>query len=584
MIVDRRRLLLSGTGAAALATTATESRAATNWDRTVDVIVVGSGACGTVAAIRARESGASVLLVEAQPHAGGHAICSGGNIPLGGGTSVQKKWGVTDSPDILFRDLTDWSVVEPNGAADYRYNDHEIVRAFADHSAATCEFILAHGVVLVDKAPDTRGGGSVGNSVPREMHAAPMDWPLIQTGKPAAPDRRRTMSTGNGLMHPLLAAAKAADIEILLSHKLTSVHREQPLAGAVTGVSVEAAGRTLMLKADKAVILATGGSTTNVNFRRMFDPRLTEEYCGVAGMPWSEQDASGEIAGMAVGAALWGLANNVGEFGSKITKPGSIGTRYGYVNLRWFPGSEVFDKARAIGLKVQNWQNVVCVNMLGKRFFDETEGQFFANNYHDVDPYVPGSYRNARGNRWNPQNWINAAMAGIGDGHNGGGPIWALFDANGAAREKWDTAPPNVDYDGGFCFRADSLAELARKIVMTHQRVPMPPENLVATVERYNAFVALGKDDEFGKAGPLYRIDEPPFYAAWSTPVLHDTRAGLRINDKCQVLDMTGAIIPGLYSGGETAGGFSQHGLARALTQGFIAGGNASGEATRSRS
>ena len=50
------------------------------------------------------------------------------------------------------------------------------------------------------------------------------------------------------------------------------------------------------VRARKAVIIATGGSTGNVNFRRMFDPRLTEEYCGLAGMPYSDQDASGEIA------------------------------------------------------------------------------------------------------------------------------------------------------------------------------------------------------------------------------------------------------------------------------------------------
>ena len=52
------------------------------------------------------------------------------------------------------------------------------------------------------------------------------------------------------------------------------------------------------------MIVATGGSTGNVNFRRMFDPRLTEEYCGLAGMPWSDQDASGELAAMAIGASL----------------------------------------------------------------------------------------------------------------------------------------------------------------------------------------------------------------------------------------------------------------------------------------
>ena len=66
--------------------------------------------------------------------------------------------------------------------------------------------------------------------------------------------------------------------------------------------------------------------------------------------------------------------------------------------------------------------------------------------------------------------------------------------------------------------------------------------------------------------------------AAWATPVIHDTRAGLRINAKCQVVDMKGEVIPRLYCGGETAGGFSMHGLARCLCQGFIAGKNAHDE------
>ena len=81
--------------------------------------------------------------------------------------------------------------------------------------------------------------------------------------------------------------------------------------------------RGLTIRARKAVIIATGGSTGNVNFRRMFDPRLTEEYCGLAGMPWSDQDASGEMAAMAIGASLWGFYNQTGEFGYNVTKPGA---------------------------------------------------------------------------------------------------------------------------------------------------------------------------------------------------------------------------------------------------------------------
>ena len=93
-----------------------------DWDREADVVVIGAGATGLPAAIIACEAGCSVILVEAEKDIGGHAIISGGNVPLGGGTSVQQKYGIADSPDLLFRDLTDWSVVGPNGFPDYRCN------------------------------------------------------------------------------------------------------------------------------------------------------------------------------------------------------------------------------------------------------------------------------------------------------------------------------------------------------------------------------------------------------------------------------------------------------------------------------
>jgi len=575
MTVNRRDVLLKGGAtAAALATTAAAQPAAAQamqWHHTADVVVIGSGAFGLPAAIVAKEAGSSVIVVEAQPHVGGHARCSGGNLPLGGGNSIQKKYGIEDSPDLVFKDLTDWSVVQPNGFPDYRYNDHEIIRAFADNSAPTVEFLLAHGVVFVDKAPDRRGGSSVGNSVLRTLHCAPMDWPLIQTGAPANPANRATMSTGNGLMQPLDAAARRIGVEYLLEHKMTKIHRENG-AGRVLGVTADNKGTMVNIRARKAVIIATGGSTGNVNFRRQFDPRLTEEYCGLAGMPYSDQDASGEIAAMLIGASLWGLYNQTAETGSSLTKPGQIGTQYGYVNLRWMPGSPMFSKARATGLRVSDWQNVITVNMLGKRFYDETGRQFTANAYKGIDPYSHGSYLNAKNVRFDPNNWINAAMAGIGDGKNGGGPIWAIFDSAAAEREKWDPKSPNVDIDNGFFFVADTIPELAKKIVMKYQRVPMPPENLARTVGDYNSFVDVGRDFDFGKPRPLYTIAKPPFYAAWATPVLHDTRAGLRINARCQVVDMNGEVIAGLYCGGESAGGFSQHGLARAACQGYIAG------------
>src|SRR6266516_7949881 len=132
---------------------------------------LGAGIGHLPAAIAAIDAGASVLVVEANYDIGGHAILSGGNIPLGGGTSAQRKYGIMDSPDLVFADLTDWSIVQPNGWPDYRYNDRAIMRAFADHCVQTYEFLLANGVNFKDVPPDNVGAHSTGNSAPRENHA-----------------------------------------------------------------------------------------------------------------------------------------------------------------------------------------------------------------------------------------------------------------------------------------------------------------------------------------------------------------------------------------------------------------------------
>jgi len=576
-------LTSAAVAAAGLVPEAAAASTGMKWDREADVVVIGSGAVGFPAAIQAREAGASVILLEAQNHVGGHAITSGGNVPLGGGTSAQKKHGIVDSPDLLFADLTDWSVVQPNGFPDYRYNDKEIIRAFADNCVPTFDWLVAHGVIFVDKAPDEAGGRSVGNSVPREMHCAAMGWPQVTNGKPVDPARAATTSLGIGLIGPLEIWARKLAIPILLEHKMTGIIREKPTSGRVVGVTVDSKGRKLRIGARKAVIIATGGSTGNVNFRRIFDPRLTEEYNGVAGEPWSFQDASGELAAMAIGASLWGAYNQVGEFGANITKAVRIGCQYGY-HLTWRPGSPVFHLARATGLHVADWQNVILVNQAGRRFYDETVDQITANDYNSINPYVQGSYRNLETVKYRPHplNFINAALAGTGLPVNGGGPIWAIFDAEAVKREKWNPAPPDVDIDAGYFFSANTIAELAGKAIMKYQLKGLPAAALQNTVARYNSFVDAGKDLDFDKSAPRYKIQTPPFYAAWATPVIHDTRAGLRINAQCQVVDLNGQVIPGLYCGGESAGGFSQHGLARCTVQGLIAGKHAAAQKVRS--
>ena len=137
----------------------------------------------------------------------------------------------------------------------------------------------------------------------------------------------------------------------------------------------------------------------------------------------------------------------------------------------------MFRLARATGLTVEDWQNVIFVNQFGKRFWNEVDGSY---------------------------NFFAACMAWHGDKGklNGGGPIWAIFDADAAAREKWNTKPPNVDPDG-FFFSADTIAELAGKIKNPYQKQPMPGAVLQETVARYNSFVTAGADPDFKKPTPL---------------------------------------------------------------------------------
>ena len=168
-----------------------------DWDREADVVVIGSGATGLPAAIVAREAGASVIMVEAENHIGGHAITSGGNLPLGGGTSYQKKYGIEDSPDLFFQDLTDWSVVETNGFPPYRYNDREIIRAFADNSVPAFEFLLAHGVKVIDRPPNNVSGHEIGVSVLRTMQIC-----ASRTGRWSRPAGRPIRATTKSVPAP----------------------------------------------------------------------------------------------------------------------------------------------------------------------------------------------------------------------------------------------------------------------------------------------------------------------------------------------------------------------------------------------
>ncbi len=571
-------------------------------DALADVVVIGAGATGLVAALRSRELGASVIIVEANYDVGGHAITSGGAVALGGGTALQSRYGVTDSKELLFSDLVDWSVVEPNGMPDYRYNDRSLIRAFADYSVLTFDFLVANGVEFSDEPPEN-AGHSTGNSA---LRVHPIDFPRNAT--PENPVGGR----GAGLIRPLEASARSKGTRFLLNYHMDRIIREGQ-QGNVVGITasytprflpgsttplksyrahgnIEITKATVNLGAKRAVIIATGGHSSNVNFRRTFDPRLTSEY-QVAGEPYSFQDASGEIAAMAIGASLWGIANQTLEHGGILSIASMIGCQYGYSTIRWSTASPIFPLVRATGLEVIDYQDLILVNQAGKRFYNEVNvGSYPKGNTHEsIDPkgnppikYLQGNYLNSSEIKYASYDYLNASLApnsASSPPDYSAGPVWAIFDSASVTREKWTLGYPYTDPD--YFFEASSIEELAVSLSRNpYQKTRMKPSDLQTTVARYNSFVESGVDSDFGKPRPLHKVCNPPLYAAWATPIVHDTRAGLRINERCQVMDLFGEVIPRLYCGGESAGGFGLHGLGRATCQGYIAGLNAATESS----
>jgi NADPH-dependent 2,4-dienoyl-CoA reductase/sulfur reductase-like enzyme len=88
---DFVKAAFAGIGATALAGIGADEAKAANVtrhrDKVADVVIVGAGATGLPASIEAAEHGASVIVIDQNYDIGGHAIESGGNIALGGGTT-----------------------------------------------------------------------------------------------------------------------------------------------------------------------------------------------------------------------------------------------------------------------------------------------------------------------------------------------------------------------------------------------------------------------------------------------------------------------------------------------------------------
>ncbi len=134
----------------------------------------------------------------------------------------------------------------------------------------------------------------------------------------------------------------------------------------------------------------------------------------------------------------------------------------------------------------------------------------------------------------------------------------------------------------GFVISAPTVAELALKLNMSEHHT------LEATLARYNNFVIMQKDEDFGRQTALrHPLSEAPFYAIRVAPGVHHTMGGVTIDTTTAVLDSQKQVINGAWACGEVVGGI--HGanriggnaVADIIIFGILAGGNAAAYARR---
>lgn len=228
-------------------------------DASADVLVVGAGACGLVAALRAHEAGAEVIVVERDASPSGSTAMSSGFVPAPG-TRFQRAAGIDDdTPEGLVQDL----MAKTKGRA-----VPHLATLAAERIGPALEWLAeAHGLewsVLTDFLYP-------GHSRHR-MHAVPE-------------------KTGAGLIARLLAAVEARGIPVV-----TQAHAKRLFLDGerVAAVEVERPGGGREVIGCGAVVLACNGFGGNADLVRRHIPEIADGlYYGHAGntgdaLAWGE--------------------------------------------------------------------------------------------------------------------------------------------------------------------------------------------------------------------------------------------------------------------------------------------------------
>ena len=521
-----------------------------------DVVVVGSGAAGMVAALTAAHQGLSTVVVEKAPHYGGSTARSGGGVWIPN-NEILRRDGVEDTPEAAREYLH--AIIGDVVPA-------ERIDTYLDRAPEMLSFVLKHSPLKLcwvpgysDYYPEAAGGKPTGRSVePRPFDAkrlgadlagleppygkVPMNMVVMQQDYVRLNQLKRhprgvlrslkigiratwakvtgknLVGMGRALIAPLRIGLQQAGVPVRLNTALTDLYVE---AGVVRGVYVvdardSADAEPELIRVRRGVILGSGGFEHNEQMRVKYQraPITTEWTVGA-----KANTGDGIVAAEKLGAALDVMAD--AWWGPTVPLVGSP----------WFALSE------------RNSPGSIIVNMSGKRFMNESM------------PYVAAGHH------------MYGGVYGQGSGPGENIPAWLVFDQQ--YRDRYIFAGlqpgqriPSRWLESGVLAKADTLAELA-------DQTKLPADALAATVARFNGFARSGVDEDFHRGESAYdryygdptvkpnpnlgEIGHGPFYAAKMVPGDLGTKGGIRTDVHGRALRDDGSIIDGLYAAGNVS-------------------------------
>lgn len=509
------------------------------WSDRADIVVIGLGAAGVACALQALELDHSVIALD-RFDGGGATVASGGVIYAGGGTSVQKDAGITDSPENMFNYL---KMEVGDIVSDSTLLD------FCEQSAPTLDWMQKHGVDLrSDYWPKK-------TSYPApEYFLYHSDNSLIDSYKakaaPAARGHRgyvpieqgrKALNLGGSLFNPL--REKAVDLGLQI--KTYSDARQLLLdnEGAVIGVKVlkfsdpktQEKYQTLRQKAQR---LLTIYPPVLPGFS--FFMRKSMKVLAQAAALETDREAEYIRANKAVLLSAGGFVFNrqmMKQYAPKYRRSFPLGTEGDNgsgIRLGQTAGGAIGNMDRATAWRFINpplsFARGMIVNAQGKRFINEM---------------------------------VYGATLGVEMAENHDGKAWlildkalikqSLRDVSGKKALAFQKALAKLNIYFGST-KAKSVEELAIK-------TGVDSNSLRQTLDEYNHACTPSGIDPLGKSkDDLSPLTTPPYYAInigldaklFPCPAL--TLGGLKVEETSgQVLNTEGKTIPGLYAAGRNA-------------------------------